>query len=124
MNEREFGLKIKHQLNLGSQHLGADVQTRLQAARMKALDLQPAAVTGLKMAGTGHFFSADLLPWVRSVAGALVLTVLTAAGSYWHTIERAAEFEEVDSSLLSDDLPIDAYLDKGFTAWIKDDDQR
>ena len=30
-----------------------------------------------------------------------------------------AEFADIDSQLLADDLPIDAYLDKGFDAWLK-----
>ena len=33
--------------------------------------------------------------------------------------QRAAEVEELDAQLLTDDLPIDAYLDRGFDAWLK-----
>ena len=36
-------------------------------------------------------------------------------------MQRMAELEEVDSALLSDDLPIDAYLDQGFDAWVQND---
>jgi hypothetical protein len=32
---------------------------------------------------------------------------------------RGAEVEEIDALLLADDLPLDAYLDKGFEAWLK-----
>jgi hypothetical protein len=35
-------------------------------------------------------------------------------------IEKAAENEEIDSALLADDLPINAYLDKGFQAWLSE----
>jgi hypothetical protein len=38
---------------------------------------------------------------------------------YWNHFEQAAENEEVDSALLSDDLPPAAYLDKGFQAWLE-----
>ncbi|MDX1375359.1 MAG: DUF3619 family protein, partial [Burkholderiales bacterium] len=31
---------------------------------------------------------------------------------------RAAEAVELDTQLLADELPIDAYLDKGFEAWL------
>ena len=31
----------------------------------------------------------------------------------------AAEVEQLDAELLTDDLPIDAYLDRGFEAWLK-----
>ena len=30
-----------------------------------------------------------------------------------------AELAEIDSQLLTDDLPIDAYLDRGFQNWLK-----
>ncbi len=31
----------------------------------------------------------------------------------------AADVEELDAQLLTGDLPIDAYLDRGFEAWLK-----
>ena len=37
----------------------------------------------------------------------------------WQQNQRAAEVEEIDSLLLTDDLPIDAYLDRGFQNWLK-----
>jgi hypothetical protein len=37
----------------------------------------------------------------------------------WQQNQRAAEIEEVDALLLTDDLPIDAYLDRGFQNWLK-----
>jgi len=35
-------------------------------------------------------------------------------------VQQIDEIEELDSALLSDDLPIDAYLDSGFVAWLRD----
>ncbi len=40
--------------------------------------------------------------------------------STWNDYQKAAEFEEIDSALLADDLPINAYLDKGFQAWLSE----
>jgi hypothetical protein len=37
----------------------------------------------------------------------------------WQQSQRAAELEEIDALLLTDDLPIDAYLDRGFQNWLK-----
>jgi hypothetical protein len=37
----------------------------------------------------------------------------------WQQTLRVAETEEIDSRLLTDELPIDAYLDKGFETWLK-----
>jgi len=47
--------------------------------------------------------------------------LLACAGAIytWQQNQRAAEIEEVDALLLTDDLPIDAYLDRGFQNWLK-----
>ena len=48
------------------------------------------------------------------------MLVAAAAGVYtWQQNQRIAELEEIDSQLLTDDLPIDAYLDRGFQNWLK-----
>jgi hypothetical protein len=39
--------------------------------------------------------------------------------SYWNSTQQAADIEEIDAALLTSELPIDAYLDKGFDAWLK-----
>jgi hypothetical protein len=50
----------------------------------------------------------------------MVLILLLVVGSgLLGEMQRMAELEEVDSALLSDDLPIDAYLDQGFDAWVQ-----
>ena len=37
----------------------------------------------------------------------------------WHAVQQVREFEELDLHLLSSDLPIDAYLDRGFQNWLR-----
>jgi hypothetical protein len=37
----------------------------------------------------------------------------------WQQSQRIAELEEIDSQVVTDDLPIDAYLDRGFQNWLK-----
>ena len=53
----------------------------------------------------------------------LLATALLAVGLFGiysgQLDQRAAEVEELDALLLTDDLPIDAYLDRGFEAWLK-----
>jgi uncharacterized protein DUF3619 len=48
-----------------------------------------------------------------------VLVGSGAAIYTWQQNQRVAELEEIDSQLLTDDLPIDAYLDRGFQSWLK-----
>jgi len=37
----------------------------------------------------------------------------------WQQNRVISDFEEIDSMLLGGDLPIDAYLDRGFQNWLK-----
>ena len=56
-------------------------------------------------------------------AGVALATALLVAGLVaiysWQQDQRAADVEELDAQLLADDLPIDAYLDRGFETWLK-----
>ena len=68
---------------------------------------------GLGSIGDGPRFSRSLL--VAAVLLALGLAFVYSAQQK----RRVAETVELDTQLLSDELPIDAYLDKGFEAWLK-----
>jgi hypothetical protein len=97
------------------------VAARLRAAREGALERQrPERAPALGWAdnvvgGLGGFGGLSLrvlLPIVVAAAGLAAIYVAQRD-------QRAAELEEVDALLLSDELPIDAYLDRGFDAWLK-----
>jgi hypothetical protein len=120
MNEQQFGNKVRQVLNQGLR-LDAGVAARLRAAREQALErLRPAPAPVLAWADNvlGRFDGwrglslRVLLPMAMLIAG--------LAGIYtWQQNQRAAELEEIDARLLTDDLPIDAYLDRGFQNWLK-----
>ena len=38
---------------------------------------------------------------------------------YWQTNQQQHDIEETDAAILSSELPIEAYLDRGFQAWLK-----
>ena len=51
---------------------------------------------------------------------ALGLLVLSLLGvTYWQLVTQSNDIAEIDVSLLTDDLPINAYLDNNFEAWLK-----
>ena len=119
MNEMQFGHRIRQLLTQGTK-VRPDVARRLAAARMRALERQRAEVPGLawadnivgRMGGWGGFALRVLLP--------IALLVGSGAALYgWQQNRLAAEVEEIDAQLLTDDLPIDAYLDRGFQNWLK-----
>jgi hypothetical protein len=116
MNENELRVLLNQATPVRPQ-----VAERLRQARALALERQrsePAAalawadnVVG-RLGGWSGFALRVLLP--------LALLVGSGAALYtWQQNQRAAEVEEIDSLLLTDDLPIDAYLDRGFQNWLK-----
>ena len=121
MNEPQFGNKIRQILNQGTQ-LESKTLSRLRLAREKALRLQLVAkpVAGLAWAdgmigsfgGLTGFSFRLVLPMAVLVGGLLAI-------NGWQQKQRVAEVEEIDALLLTDDLPLDAFLDKGFEAWLK-----
>jgi hypothetical protein len=120
MNEAQFGNRIRHMLNQGLR-LEEHTAARLRAAREAALARHRAGrapalewadnVLG-RVGGLGGLSLRVLLP-----AAALVLAA--AAFHTWQQNRLAAEIEELDAQLLTDELPIDAYLDRGFQNWLK-----
>lgn len=128
MNEIKFANKIRLALNEGARlsgDRGARIAERLRAARERALARRRiASVPSLAWArssalgviggpgGAGGFSLRLLLATVMLVAGVVVIY-------RGQQDQVAAEVEELDARLLTDDLPIDAYLDRGFEAWLK-----
>jgi hypothetical protein len=120
MNEQQFGNRIRHLLNQGAA-LDPAKRERLRAARQQALERQRAKpVPALRWAdnvlgsfdGWRGLSARVLLP--------IAVLVLSVSGIYsWQEKRRVAELVEIDSELLTDDLPIDAYLDRGFQNWLR-----
>ena len=120
MNELQFGNKVRTVLEQGTR-LDERTCRRLRAARERALEQrrrerEPALawadnVLG-RFGGVGGLSLRLLLPL------GLVLAAVVAIYQ-WQQNQRVAELEEIDAQLLADELPIDAYLDRGFEAWLK-----
>jgi hypothetical protein len=120
MNEMQFGSRIRHLLN-GGAALDADKTARLAKARALALERQrpelaPVVAWADNVLGSlGGWTGLSL----RVVVPAIALLVSFAAIYTWQQNQRVAEVEEIDALLLADELPIDAYLDRGFQNWLK-----
>jgi hypothetical protein len=119
----ELAAKIVQRLDHGVENLDAGTRERLAAARKAALSRyreRPEPVFGLAWAtnvlsAKGGMQRTHGARYLIAVA-ALVLGVIGFA--YWQTMQ-SNDFSEVDVNLLIDDLPINAYLDKGFDSWLK-----
>jgi hypothetical protein len=120
MNEREFGLKIKQQLDQ-SQDLKPAELDRLRVARERALKRQRTAepvfalvwVDAVMGRLSGNPASAGI-----ALAGAALIMALVGI-QYWQQTPTVEEIEEIDAALLTSELPINAYLDKSFDSWLK-----
>jgi len=125
MNEREIGRKIVQTLDRGPA-LPAGVLARLEAGRARAVESQRRVEPSLaleiadgiaaRLAGPSQWFTQVLLPAMLLICG------LIGIHSWQDSQQRAraaADAAEVDTRLLQSDLPIDAYLDHRFQAWLE-----
>ena len=122
MNEQHFGRQIRKALDHGL-FLDDDTTARLRAARNLALDrhrvARPSAVFArlLQPAGPGTGEPRSLLS--RLLVPALVLSVGLIVVNNWYQAQVSQDLVQIDTAVLTGDLPIDAYLDTGFNAWLK-----
>ena len=121
MNEHEIAKKITGYLDRGTAELKAGVAFRLQRARQLALSQlseQQAPQLALAQPGGGSFGSHRFLAATRLSVAVLLLVAGVFAYNYWET-QQTRDIEETDAAILSSELPIEAYLDRGFEAWLK-----
>jgi len=118
-DESEFGYKARQVLNLGLDTIDRNVGARLHEARQKALARQRVSVRTLSLAGVGQDIEFAFFAHARTLLAILALTVGATGTYYWNAFEQAREYEEIDSALLTDELPPSAYLDRGFHAWLE-----
>ncbi len=118
-DEQQFAYKVRHQLDHGADQLDALTLNKLMSARQNALAHKKAVVTGLSLAGVSHVVNDILMPQARTLFALLALATGVVSTYYLTNFQLAEENEEIDSALLADDLPINAYLDHGFHAWLE-----
>lgn len=130
--EFEFASKIRRALDESAAGLPAPTRDRLASARRLALARKkpetvaaPAFVPVLAPAGTPLDVSQTggrrrLSPLARLLRVWPVLALVggIAVIAYWENLQRAAELADIDAAMLSDDLPLNAYLDHGFNAYL------
>lgn len=124
MNEHEIAKKITGYLDRGAADLKAGVAFKLQHARQLALARlaekpQHAAQLALAGSGGGWFGERRFLADARLWIGVLLIGGGVLTYQYWQAAQQAHDIEETDAAILASELPIEAYLDQGFEAWLK-----
>ncbi len=125
IDDLNFAYKVRHALNEKLDNLPASTTEKLASARKIAVLRKkahaPVRVAQRGLAGhAGHFFNAHF-SWMNRVGVAVPLMVLVAglAGIYhYEEQQRIAEIAELDAAVLKDELPLTAYLDTGFNAYV------
>ena len=141
MNEQQFAEEIRRALDESAGKMPYRVTHRLEQARVAALarasEVQAArhapssaeSTVGETTGGAGVLGGGgrETTPlWWRAVASLLPLLIVVAgllAISLWSDTEIADETAEVDLAVLTDDVPISAYADRGFGVFLKNSRQ-
>lgn len=122
-HEEHFARQVCRSLELGTRELDPTITERLRAARERALAHRLIAVSPvIATAGGGavmHLGGEDKQHPVRTFLAILALLLGVLFAYYWNAFEQASENEEIDSALLAEELPPNAYLDRGFQAWLE-----
>jgi hypothetical protein len=120
--ESEVARKVTRYLDRGVADLPAGTLYRLQQARAAALAAIPEREHERELAAAGVPAYGRTVRRPSAIRW-LGLALLVAAAGFgyhqWQTVQQVHEFEDIDMHLLASDLPIDAYLDRGFQNWLR-----
>jgi hypothetical protein len=127
MNSKEldFAYKVRHALNESADQIPASAADRLSSARKIALSRKKPEPVRMRaaqsaLAGQAAFFT-ESFSWIGRMGLALPVVVLAIALTGLYQAEqqrRISDIAEIDALVLSDELPLSAYLDHGFNAYL------
>jgi hypothetical protein len=126
--QNQYGLKVAARLSCATDSLPYDVSERLRAARVQAIarrkiaPVQSAAVVLGSGGAASLTFGDEGLNWWSRLVSAVPLVILAMGLIGINVVQtqyRADEVAEIDSALLTDDLPPSAYADPGFAHFLK-----
>lgn len=124
--EKDFAQKITRTLNWGLTRIEDDKLVRIRAGRQKALAAyrEPVTIMGL-VTISGH--TLDMSSWVKRPLFWLPILAIVAAVSVYTLSGTDDIYDdaggELDTQLLTGELPINAFLDKDFGSWVKESSQ-
>ena len=127
-----FALRVTARLSSGTDDLPYDISERLRASRMQALAKRkavapvkrtaPAAVVVSMGTSAALGRGSEGGTWWNAIVSAVPLLALVIGLVVINTAQderSASDVAEVDSALLTDDLPPAAYADPGFIQFLK-----
>jgi len=117
MNEKEFASKLKPWLERSAHTLGEIQDTRLRAARLRALDAyrEPVRLYGLFTVADG---TAQMIRYSLVQRALLFLPIVALLAALAFQSLQETDVGDLDAQLLTQELPPDAYLDQDFRTWL------
>jgi hypothetical protein len=130
IKDDEFARKLTAYLDHGAANLKAGTAYRLQLARQAALaqlaeperEKSMGLTPSMAGAGTGRASTGGAPGLLTSFKLWIGIVLIVGSGfgyQQWQAYQQMTDLEETDAALLASDLPIDAYLDRGFQNWLK-----
>jgi hypothetical protein len=126
-DELNFVYKVRHALNENLDNMPTSSTNRLAVARKLALSrkkrrssLFSSVRQGVLAGQLGNFFNQPF-SWLgrMGVAVPLVVLMVSLVSIYqFEKQQRINETADIDALVLSDELPLSAYLDHGFEAYL------
>jgi hypothetical protein len=129
MNTKQlnFVYKVRHALNENLDNLPAPTAQRLASARNVALSRQKKEsrlrvfIPQQLFAGPAGSFFSERFSWLSRMGLVIPLVVLAFGLTSIYQYEqqrRISDTADIDAEVLSDELPLSAYLDHGFNAYL------
>jgi glucose-6-phosphate isomerase len=127
MNEEEFSKKLIHLVEEDVNNLRPEVVLRLRQSRERALaHAQQHRASSFGLSGNAlhraSWFSHHRVMW----AAILFAVILLLTTGIWQISmkQQTDDVSEIDAALLTDDLPVHAYLDNSLVQWVKNPSQQ
>ena len=133
-SDEQYAAKLARHLDAGVSELKPGIAYRLQQARQSALARLSAdtatqhggALVGARtLAGAGGANLGRTPPgrpvyaqW-RIWIAALAIAAAALGWQQWTAWQELADLEDLDAQILTSDLPIDAFVDRGFQQWLR-----
>ncbi len=129
VQELNFGYKVRHALNEQLDDLPASATERLASARKAALSRKKkdaplrVLVRQRALAGnSGTTFDSPHHSWFARLGFVLPIVILVVGLIgivQYEKQQRINETVDIDTAMLTDDLPVAAYADHGFNAYLE-----
>ncbi|MCC7546859.1 MAG: DUF3619 family protein [Burkholderiales bacterium] len=123
MNDEELGHKIASRLDESLNGLPPRVARRLALARAQAIARHADVTAGAAdRTGSAAVQALSRIGSPRIMAPVFGLVVALVIMFYWQESRRVemnyADNADLDAQMLTDELPVTAYLDQGFEIWL------